>query len=122
MSSKFYSSIRFLLSAFTPIIKKKKIKNDDASLQNTAIANSKVCLFTLASSAIEKEEAMGREEETEGEAGRDTARNGRVVASDNRRTERLFFAYGLSLLTAQLLIRRVLDRRRHRPVVRGALA
>lgn len=26
----------------------------------------------------------------EGEAGRDTARNGRVVASDNRRTERLF--------------------------------
>lgn len=40
--------------------RRRRLKNNDASLRNAAIANSKVCLFTPASSAMEKEEAMGR--------------------------------------------------------------
>lgn len=97
----------FPLSVFMPI-REERLKNGDASSRNAV--DREVCKARLFTLAIEKEAIRGG-----GGGWQETARNGRVVASDNRRTERLFSAYGLPLLTAQLLVRRVLHRRRHRP-------
>lgn len=75
----------------------------------------------LRSPAME-EERREKGEERGGGWQRDTARNGRVASSRLTigASSVCFVPYGSSLLTAQLLVRRALDRRRHCPV-RGTL-